>query len=67
MSKIKKDYESIAHAKTRLRYHIIFSTKYRRKCLDDVKDHVLESFRYGEKNSDYKILFMNLEKDHIHF
>ena len=62
-----KDYESIAHAKTRLRYHVIFSTKYRRNCLLEVKDEVLNSFRYGESISDYKILVMNLENDHIHF
>lgn len=60
-------YESIAHAKTRLRYHIIFSTKYRRKCLDPIKDEILESFRYAESKSDFKILLMNLEEDHIHF
>ena len=63
----KKDYDSIAHSKTRLRYHIIFSTKYRRNCLEPVRDEVLESFRYGESISDYKILTMNLEGDHIHF
>lgn len=62
-----KDYESIAHAKTRLRYHIIFSTKYRRECLLNVKEEVLNSFKYGESISDYKILVMNLEDDHIHF
>ena len=61
------DYDSIAHSKTRLRYHVIFSTKYRRHCLEDVKDQVLASFKYGEDKSDYKILVMNLESDHIHF
>jgi putative transposase len=28
---------------------------------------VLAAFRYGESISDYKILVMNLESDHIHF
>ena len=60
-------FESIAHAKTRLRYHIIFSTKYRRKCLEEVKSQVLASFEYAESKSDFKILIMNLEDDHIHF
>lgn len=60
-------YESIAHAKTRLRYHIIFSTKYRKKCLNDIKDDVFEAFKYAESKSDFKILLMNLEDDHIHF
>lgn len=60
-------FESIAHAKTRLRYHVIFSTKYRRKCLGEVKEAILASFRYAEEKSDFKILIMNLEDDHIHF
>lgn len=30
-------YECFAHAKTKLRYHIIFSTKYRRKCLNYIQ------------------------------
>jgi putative transposase len=60
-------FESIAHAKTRLRYHIIFSTKYRRDCLEEIKEDVLASFKYAEEKSDFKILFMNLEGDHIHF
>jgi putative transposase len=65
--KTDERFESIAHAKTRLRYHIIFSTKYRRKCLEQVKEEVLNSFRYAEEKSDFKILIMNLEDDHIHF
>lgn len=60
-------FESIAHAKTRLRYHIIFSTKYRKDCLMPIKEDVLASFKYAEEKSDFKILIMNLEGDHIHF
>ena len=62
-----EEYESIAHAKTRLRYHIIFSTKYRRKCLNEIKEEIFNSFKYAEEKSDFKILLMNLEEDHIHF
>ena len=60
-------YESFNNAKTRLRYHIIFSTKFRRKCLNDIRDIVLESFRYAESKSHFKILVMELDNDHIHF
>jgi putative transposase len=63
----KNKYLTTAHAKTSIRYHIIFSTKYRRKCLDEIRDIVLNSFRYVESISHFKILYMNLEKDHIHF
>ena len=64
--KTKTEYESIAHAKTRLRYHVIFSTKYRRKCLDGIRESVLGAFRKAERKSSFRILAMELDKDHIH-
>lgn len=54
------------HCKTYLRYHIIFVTKYRRKCLSNIKDDVFAAFRYVEGKSDITIHTMNLEDDHIH-
>ena len=60
------EYLSLGHAKTHLRYHIIFSTKYRKKCLDQIHDSVIEAFKKSEINSHYKILTMELDKDHIH-
>ena len=59
-------YECRAHSKTRLRYHIIFSTKYRRKCLNDIREDVLRSFDEAQKNVGVKILCMELDSDHIH-
>lgn len=59
-------YETFNHAKRRLRYHFIFSTKYRRKCLNEIRDVVLESFRYAESISHFKIITMEIDKDHIH-
>ena len=32
-----KEYEAFNRAKTRLRYHIILTTKYRRSCLQTIK------------------------------
>lgn len=60
------EYLSLGHAKTHLRYHIIFSTKYRKKCLNQIHDSVIEAFKKSEINSHYKILTMELDKDHIH-
>lgn len=60
------EYKSIAHAKTSLRYHIIFSTKYRRKALVGIEETVLEAFRRAEAQSDFRIIEMNTDKDHIH-
>lgn len=59
-------YKTYGHAKTRLRYHLIFSTKFRRKCLTDIHDLVIEAFQYADKKSDFSILTMELDKDHIH-
>ena len=59
-------YDSSYHSKTYLRYHIIFSTKYRRKCLTEIRDYVLQSFKYVESISDFNIICMEIDKDHIH-
>lgn len=61
-----KKYETYSHAKTRLRYHIIFSTKYRNDCLNNIRNEVLNSFDYAQKHSDFKILQKELDKNHIH-
>lgn len=64
---MKTKFKSIAHAKTSIRYHIIFSTKYRRKCLNEIKESVLNTFDEIQNVSDFKIIEMNLDGDHIHF
>lgn len=64
---MKKLYKTYGHSKTNFKYHVIFSTKYRRKCLNDIRDNVLESFKYAENISDFSILTMEIDKDHIHF
>lgn len=66
MKRVKDIYEHYGHCKTRIRYHIILITKYRRKCLDPIKELVFESFRYTEQHSDLKIHCMNIDNDHIH-
>ena len=62
-----EEYKSIAHAKTRIRYHLVFSTKYRRKCLTGIEDCVYSAFRKVESESDFSIIDMAIEDgDHIH-
>jgi len=61
-------YECFSHAKTKIRYHIIFSTKYRRKCLTSMHDSVLEVMNKTEQiYKNFHIELMELDKDHIHF
>lgn len=55
-----------SHAKTHLRYHMIFVTKYRRKCLNPIRDEVLSAFIECSRQSHIRILNMNIDKDHIH-
>ena len=64
---MKQLYKTYGHAKTNLKYHIIFSTKYRRKCLTSIHDDVIDAFKYVQAKSDFDILKMELDKDHIHF
>lgn len=54
------------HSKTRLRYHLILVTKYRRKCLNGIKELIFESFRFAESKMDLKIHNMNTDDNHIH-
>ena len=63
----RKRYRTYSRAKTRLRYHFIFSTKSRRRYLDQIRQTVLDAFRYVESKSNFSILEMELDKDHIHF
>ena len=64
---MKHTYKTYGHAKANLKYHIIFSTKYRRKCLNCIRDDVIDAFKYVQAKSDFNILKMELDKDHIHF
>ena len=62
-----KQYETYNHAKTLLKYHLIFSTKYRRKCLAGIEKELEESFRYIESVSNFRIEKLGIDKDHVHF
>ena len=60
-------FQTYSHSKTLLKYHLIFSTKYRRDCLSEIRESVIDSFRKIENTSDFKILEMEIDKNHIHF
>ena len=66
MKPIKGIYECYGHNKTRLRYHVILITKYRRKCLEQIKNIVFDAFKEVEQKSHIKIHYMNTNNDHIH-
>lgn len=62
----EQKYQTYSHAKTRLRYHLIFSTKFRRKCLNAIHDVVINAFKKIEKKSNFDILAIELDEDHVH-
>ena len=54
------------HYKGELNYHIIFSTKFRRKCLSQIEQELYDAFRYCESKSHFTIKIMKQDNDHIH-
>lgn len=69
--KISK-YNSLNHAKFILKYHLIFSTKYRRRLLFPIINDLKTSFQRAEtlSNKKWKIEIVEIDKnkaDHIHF
>lgn len=53
--------------KTRLRYHVVFSTKYRKKCLKAIEQEVISSFKEAEKTSAFRLLNIGVDEEHVHF
>lgn len=60
-------YDSYHHSKFRLRYHVIFSTKYRINCLEDIKNDVYDIFTSISSRCCFSIDSMGIDNDHIHF
>lgn len=59
-------YEFKNHSKYLLMYHVIFVCKYRRKILEPISEALKNAIIEIEKYSDFKILEMETDKDHIH-
>lgn len=62
---IKDIYEHYGHKETRLRYHVVLVTKYRRK-LFHIENLLKEALNECELRSHLKIHAMGYDKDHIH-
>src|SRR5665648_224604 len=59
-------YESKNHSKYLLMYHVIFVCKYRRKILEPISEALKNAIIEIQKYSDFEILEMGTDKDHIH-
>ena len=55
-------YARNGHSKNRMRYHIVFSTKWRRKSLLGIEDSVYEVLRSVEADSGFTIVAMAVDK-----
>ena len=66
---MKQSYEHYNHAKFKIRYHLIFSTKYRKQCLKEIIEDVKQSFKKVESmQRKWSIETMEIDRekcDHI--
>ena len=64
------NYEHFNHEKYKIKYYIIFSTKYRKKCLKDISEDIKSYMKIAEsKQNKWKIETMEIDltkADHIH-
>lgn len=60
------NYITYGHAKTSLRYHLIFSTKFRKKCLIGIEKELERIIRDVAESAGITILELGMDKNHIH-
>ncbi len=60
-------YETWNHSKFLLIYHIIFVCKYRKVILEPISEELKQIISDISKESDFELLEMETDKDHIHF
>lgn len=60
-------FETFSNTKTHLRYHLVFSTKYRRKALSGIEQGAYRALLEVEQESDFKISEMAVDLgEHLH-
>src|SRR5690606_17671517 len=66
---MNKKHKTYHHAKTKLKVHLIFSTKYRKSCLEDIREELFDTFQIAVHKSDqqFKIDICEIDNNHIHF
>lgn len=52
-------------SKHRLEYHIVLTTKYRKKCLSEIEGRVKESF-FRSSDSKLRVSEVGVDQDHVH-
>ena len=59
-------YKSLNHSKFRIRYHMIFSTKYRRDCLVGIEQSVKQVFLDIGDTSEFDVIEVGVDTNHVH-
>lgn len=59
-------YKSLNHSKFRIRYHLIFSSKYRRDCLVGIEQSVIRVFREIGDMSEFDVIEVGVDTNHVH-
>jgi len=66
MKKVRNNYKSKNRHKYLIKYHFIFSIKYRKKLLRIIGDWVKNKMKEVSENSDFNIDILEVDGDHIH-
>ena len=59
-------YESLNHSKYRIRYHVIFSTKYRKPCLVGIEDGLSSILCDISSRCNFNVLSVGVDRNHVH-
>ena len=60
-------YETKNNSKILLMYHVIFVCKYRKKIQEPISEELKQIMFEISEESDFEIMEMGTDKDHIHF
>ena len=67
VTKCKMEYRKSSHNTQDCRYHLVWITKYRRKCLDERMQRRLREILEGICKEMYiNVIRMGMEEDHVH-
>lgn len=66
MEKIINYFETRAHSRSYIRYHLIFSTKYRKRCFEGHEEELRSVFEWMSHRCHFKVLHLGIDRDHVH-
>lgn len=58
--------DAVNHGRMFIRYHFIFSTKYRKRCLVGMEDELRSVFRWVSGRCALTVLRLGIDGDHVH-